>query len=263
MIKLDFTEFLNSISLWRIWVRLGVQDVRLRFRRSAIGLWWIFLNLAAMILAIGFVYSNLLGQDLREFIPFLTVGIITWGYITSSIVEGSSAFISSEGYIKQISLPIYVYAFRYFVSISLTTLISFTAFGVVVALYSVPIHAGTLWVVPGAFLLMSVSLLLIFIFAFLNTRFRDVAHLATVAMQVLFYLSPVLYPPELLRQRGVGIVIDLNPLSHLLETIRHPLLSGEPATPTNYQVVILSIVILILGVVLVIRRYRRRIVYYL
>src|SRR5713101_4348 len=112
----------RSLALWRIWTRLGVQDVRMRFRRSVIGVGWIFLNLATVILAVGYIYGHLLGQDLHEFVPYLTVSLVIWGYLTSSIVEGGNAFVASEGYIKQISLPIYVYVLRFFVSIGLTSL---------------------------------------------------------------------------------------------------------------------------------------------
>ena len=117
-------DLVRSAQLWQIWVRLGMQDVRLKFRRSAVGIGWIFVNLAVLVSSIGFIYANLLGQDTREFIPYLTIGMILWGYLTSSIVDGGNAFVNSEGYIKQISLPIYIYVFRFFVSISMTTLIA-------------------------------------------------------------------------------------------------------------------------------------------
>ncbi len=115
-------DVVRAAGLWHIWVRLGVQDVRLKFRRSVVGPAWIFLNLAVLVVSIGFIYANLLGQDAREFVPYLTIGLILWGYLTNSIVDGGNAFIHSEGYIKQISLPIYVYIFRSFVSIGLTSL---------------------------------------------------------------------------------------------------------------------------------------------
>ena len=179
-------DVIKSIGLWHIWVRLGLQDVRLKFRRSVVGVGWIFVNLAVLVSAIGVIYANLLGQDTREFIPYLTIGMILWGYLTSSIVDGGNAFVNSEGYIKQISLPIYVYVFRFFVSISLTMLISLLAYGVVAVIYAVPITLGTLLAVPGLGMVMASSLLLITIFAHLNARFRDIAHLASVGMQVLF-----------------------------------------------------------------------------
>src|SRR5262245_1494111 len=104
-------DVIRSAQLWHIWARLGVQDVRLKFRRSVVGPAWIFLNLAVLVLSIGFIYANLLGQSASNFVPYLTIGLITWGYLTNSIVEGGNAFVNSEGYIKQISLPIYVYIF--------------------------------------------------------------------------------------------------------------------------------------------------------
>jgi lipopolysaccharide transport system permease protein len=255
------SEVTRSVGLWRIWVRLGIQDVRMRFRRSAIGLGWVFLNLAIMVLAIGFIYSNLFGQDMRVFIPYLTISLVAWGYLTNSIVEGGNAFTSSEGYIKQISLPIYVYVLRFFVSITLVAAISLIVYIVIAIMYSVPLQLGMLWVVPGILILMLTSLLLITIFAYINARFRDAAHLASVGMQVLFYMTPVIFPAELLRQRHLDIVVDANPLFHLLQVVRVPLLASAPADPVNYQVAVLVLVALALIAAFVVKTYGRRIVF--
>jgi ABC-type polysaccharide/polyol phosphate export permease len=255
-------DVVRSAQLWPIWTRLGFQDVRLKFRRSAIGIGWIFVNLAVLVLAIGFIYANLLGQDPREFIPYLTIGLILWGYLTNSIVEGGNAFINSEGYIKQISLPIYVYIFRAFVSIGLTALITLCAFILVAILYRVPMGPGTLLVVPGFALMMTASLLLITIFAHLNTRFRDVAHMASVGMQVLFYVTPVIFPAALLRQRrNLSYVIELNPMYHLLEVVRRPLLVAGPADWRSYLVTAMFILVLAAVAAGVVGFYQRRIVF--
>jgi lipopolysaccharide transport system permease protein len=254
-------EVAQSIALWRLWTRLGIQDVRMRFRRSVIGVGWIFLNLATVILAIGYIYGHLLGQDLHEFIPYLTVSLVIWGYLTSSIVEGGNAFVASEGYIKQISLPIYVYVLRFFVSIGLTSLISSCAFLVAAAAYRVQFSVGTLWTVPGVVLLMAVSLLLITILAHVNARFRDAANLSSAVMQVAFYATPVIFPARLLQSRGLRRIVDLNPLYHLLEVVRHPLLSGAPAGAESYVATILLIVALGTLAAAIVRLYGRRIVF--
>jgi ABC-type polysaccharide/polyol phosphate export permease len=248
--------------LWPIWIRLGLQDVRLKFRRSAIGAGWIFVNLAVLVLAIGFIYANLLGQSPRVFIPYLTIGMILWGYLTNSIVDGGNAFVHSEGYIKQISLPIYVYLFRCFVSITLTMLITLLAFGVVAVVYQLPVGPATLLAIPGLAMVMATSLLLITIFAHLNARFRDVAHLASVGMQVLFYVTPVIFPANLLRgRRALSLVVDLNPLFHLLEVVRRPLLTATPAGLDSYTAVALILVVLTGAAAAVIATYQRRIVF--
>lgn len=252
----------RSVGLWHIWIRLGMQDVRLKFRRSAVGVGWIFVNLAVLVSSIGFIYANLLGQDTREFIPYLTIGMILWGYLTSSIVDGGNAFVNSEGYIKQISLPIYVYIFRFFVSISMTTLIAMLAYVAVAVIYSVPLSAGTLFALPGLLMVMTASLLLVTIFAHLNARFRDIAHMASVGMQVLFYVTPVIFPAELLRQRAdLSFVVNLNPMYHLLEVVRRPLLGGAPAEAASYAAAGAVLVALTAVAAVVIATNQRRIVY--
>lgn len=255
-------DVIRSARLWHIWVRLGLQDVRLKFRRSVVGPAWIFVNLAVLIVSIGFIYSNLLGQPARDFVPYLTLGLIAWGYLTNSIVDGGNAFIHSEGYIKQISLPIYVYVFRSFVSTGLTSLITLCAFVIVAIMYPVPLALGTLYVIPGLLILMVTSLLLIAIFAHLNARFRDVAHTAAVGMQVLFYVTPVIFPAELfLARANLRYVVELNPMYHLLEVIRRPLLTGQSADWESYVAAGLLIVLLTTVATLVIATYRRRIVF--
>jgi ABC-type polysaccharide/polyol phosphate export permease len=253
----------QAILLWRIWTRLGAQDVRLRFRRSAIGVSWIFANLTITVLSIGLIYGALFKLEVNSFVPWLTVSIVIWGYITASIVEGGNAFVGSEGYIKQIALPIHVYIFRWFVSISMTSLISLSAYIVVVPAFGVRIGTGILWALPGTILLAVVSLLAIAIFAHVNAQFRDTTHLAGSIMQVLFYVTPVIWPAEILRERGLDQVVDLNPFYHLLEVVRRPLLYSEPAGSTSYLAV--GLIILMMGVLaaFLLPYYHRRVVFFL
>jgi len=255
-------EVVQSARLWHIWTRMGIQDVRLKFRRSMIGVGWIFMNLAVMVGAIGFIYSRLLGQDPREFIPYLTISFITWGYLTSSIVEGGNAFVNAVGYVKQISLPIYVYLFRFFFNVTVTSALNLCVFVAVAVFYRLPIGAGTLLVLPGLLIVMAASLLSITIFAHLNARFRDVAHLASVGMQVLFYVTPVMFPASLLRGRpGLSLIVDYNPFFHLLEVVRQPLLTAGPAEWQSYAAAGLILAVLALLAAGVIAFFQRRIVF--
>jgi ABC-type polysaccharide/polyol phosphate export permease len=261
-LRTTFRDVVRSAGLWQIWTRLGVQDVRLKFRRSVLGPAWVFANLSVLVVSIGFIYANLLGQEPREFIPYLTISLIAWAYLTNSIVDGGNAFVNSEGYIKQISLPIYVYIFRFFVSINLTALISLGAFAVVAVIYRVPIGPGTLFAVPGLAIVMAASLLLITIFAHLNARFRDVAQMAAVGMQVLFYVTPVIFPAELLsRRRNLSLVVELNPMYHLLEVFRRPLIDAAPAGWHSYAAAGLILAVLAITAAAVIAHFQRRIVF--
>jgi ABC-type polysaccharide/polyol phosphate export permease len=256
-------EVCRAAGLWPIWLRIGLQDIRLKYRRSVIGIGWVFLNLFIMIFAVGLIYSNLFGQNLRDFLPFLTIGLICWGYITAAIVEGGNAFVASEGYIKQIGLPLYVYIFRFFVSITLTMLISLPAFLIIGILYAVPFKLGVIWALLGFLLLQGVSFFLIAIFSHLNVRFRDAAHIASVGLQVMFFITPIIWPPEMLARHRLRWVMDFNPFYHLLEVVRKPLLLSIPASDTNYIVVALFMVGLALVAWIFTKFYSHRIAYLL
>jgi ABC-type polysaccharide/polyol phosphate export permease len=142
-------------------------------------------------------------------------------------------------------------------------LTSLAAFAVVALLLGVEFGWGVAWALPGVLLLCAVSLLLISIFAHLNARFRDAAHVASLGLQILFYVTPVLWPPELLRSRSLGWVVDLNPLYHLLEVVRQPLLHSRPAAALNYQAVGLLIVGLTICASALTWRFHRRLAYLL
>jgi len=256
-------DLARAVGLWRIWVRLGLQDVRRRFRRSVLGATWIFLQLGIMILALGVIYGALLHQDLTSFLPFLTVSLIAWGYLTSAITEGGQAFIASEGYVKQIGLPIYVYVFRFFVSTTTTAAISALVYVVVALVLHRPSAWGVLWAVPGVALFTVACLLLTTIFAYLTTRFRDAAYMATAGLQVLFYITPVIWKRDMLRSHGLDWVVRINPLYHLLEVVRRPLLDSRPAPAASYLATLLLVAVLAGGAWLTARFYHRRIVYFL
>lgn len=235
----------------------------MRFRRSVLGVGWILVQLVVMILAVGVVYGTLLGQDLRTFLPYLTVGLVVWGFLTASVGEGGLAFVASEGYIKQIGLPVHVYIMRFFVSVSITGAINLVAYVIVAGVYRVSVGWGVLWVIPGLVLLGLVGLFLMVIFAHVNARFRDTAHLAAVGLQILFFVTPVLWPADMLRGRRLGWIVDMNPLYHLLEIIRQPLLSSRPANLETYLVGLGVVACLGVAAHLVAVFYSRRIVYLL
>jgi ABC-type polysaccharide/polyol phosphate export permease len=193
----------------------------------------------------------------------LTIGLILWGYLTSSIVEGSNAFISSEGYIKQIGLPIYIYVFRYFVSITVTMLINLPVFFLIALIYPVKFRLGVLWGLGGVLMLTAVGFLMIAIFSHLNARFRDTGHMASIGLQVLFFVTPVIWPPEMIRSRQLNWIVEFNPFFHLIEIVRHPLLHSEPAEMMNYLVVFMLIGALVLVAWFLTRKYNHAIAYLL
>src|ERR1700761_3431386 len=99
----------QSLRVWRVWMYLGVQDIKARFRRSALGPAWIFLNMFLFIGGAGVLYGYMLKQPKKDFLPFLVVGFSLWGLLVTSLTESASAFVNAEGYIKQFCFPKQIY----------------------------------------------------------------------------------------------------------------------------------------------------------
>lgn len=95
-----------------IWTMLAWLEIKQRYRRSAIGPFWLTLSTAIMILAMGPLYASLFGQSLDDYFLYLATSIIAWQLISTSINDSCQAFIGAEGFIKQSSLPLSVYVLR-------------------------------------------------------------------------------------------------------------------------------------------------------
>ena len=95
-----------------IWPMLGWQDIKQRYRRSRIGPFWLTISTGVLLGGMGPLYGKLLQQDVSSYFPYLTVGFVVWMFISGLIVDGCSAFISAEGYIKEVKLPLTVHVLR-------------------------------------------------------------------------------------------------------------------------------------------------------
>ena len=223
-----------------LWMTLGLQDVRQRYRRSKLGPFWITLSMAIMVLALGLLYGQIFGQDLHDYLPFLAAGFVIWGMIASLVNDGCQSFILAEGMIRQLNAPLSIYAYRGLWS----TLIAFAhniwVFLGVALWFGVELDWNLLWV-PVALLMLLLNGLWIALFlGLLSARFRDVPLIVGSVVQVLFFITPVIWKPEMLPGRALWL--DLNPFYHLVEIMRAPLLGQAPALANWLPVIAITIV---------------------
>jgi ABC-type polysaccharide/polyol phosphate export permease len=220
-------------AVWRcrwFWLNLVKMDLRTRYRRSLLGMGWSLLHPLAMTVILCVVFQKLVmpDDDGRQYAPFLLSGLALWSYVLTSTLMGCQCLYQGEPYIRQYPAPIAIYPLR-------TTLGATIHFLIALALV-----LGLSWVLNGpgnlpALLTLPFTLLLLFVFVwslallvgFANVWFQDTQHLCEVGFQVVFYITPVLYPATLLRDRGLSWLADYNPLAVFLELIRRPVLHAE------------------------------------
>lgn len=255
--------FLHLALGWRTWWSLGVNDIRKRFVNTFLGVSWPFLQMAMLLLVIGGIYGILLQQEVYTFVPYLAAGLALWRFISLAVDMGSGSFVSAEGYIKQVSVPKVFYVMRQMVSAHFQFLMSLLAFFVIKLVFKSPFHWGMLLALPGLALLSLFCIGIAIIFAYLNTRFRDIQHFNAVLLQALFYLTPIIYPVRMLETHGKAFIAHYNPFYHLLEVVRTPLLDGTAPPAFSYLAVAGVVLVTYFFVAWLMVRMDNRIVFYL
>jgi ABC-type polysaccharide/polyol phosphate export permease len=226
-------------TVWRFrhfWLSLAGMDLRVRYRRSVLGIGWSLLHPVVMTVVFCVAFASWLGTgEWRTAAPFYLAGLAVWDVIKHSAVQGSLTFLRNEPYIRQSPLPLAIYTLRTSLGIAVHFGIALLVAALATAILSPIDHlapAYAVWVVlPSAILLLVFCWAVTALCAVSNVYFHDTQHLAEVALGIGFFLTPILYPKDRLVERGLGIVADLNPVVAFLDLIREPLLTGT-APPT-------------------------------
>jgi lipopolysaccharide transport system permease protein len=256
-------DVVKAFGLWRVWVFLGIRDVRIRYRRSFFGPAWILINSIVFVAAVGGVYGLLFNQTLSEFLPKLMAGFVVWVFINSTLIDGGTAFINAEGYIKQFAYPKQVYILRSWLNHLIVFTTSFFALLCLLLYLDKLSLAAIFYTLPGLTMLLIAGLLHTLNSAYLTVRFRDLPHILASGLQILFYVTPVIYPASMLEDRGFAFIYEVNPFYHLINVVKTPLLQQSPAAETSYWFLAGYLSILIVTSYLVMRRTDAKVVFWL
>jgi len=252
-------DLVGSVARWQLWGYLGLQDIKLRYRRSILGPFWITLSMGLTIAAVSILYARILQTNFHDYLPYFTVGFILWNYISALILDGCNVFINDGGYIRQVPGPLLTYVFR---STWRTMIIFFHNLAIIVAVLAfVQVWSGWgyLEALLGFALLTINGTWIALIAGVLCARYRDIPQIIQSLMSVLFFLTPVIWDTTQLK--GRFFVVEFNPFYHFLEVVRAPLL-GATIDPWSWWV---SGGLALLGSLLAFvffARYRGRIAYW-
>lgn len=225
--RLAWADIAHGASLWRLCATLAWLDVKLRYRGSMLGPFWLTLSTAIMVGSMGFLYAALFHMDLHAYFPFLALSIVLWNFVSALVSDACIAFTAAEGMIRAVRMPFTLYAGRVLLRNLLVLMHNLVVIVVVDALLSaapgpkaiVALPAFALWLVLG----IALSLLLGAVCA----RFRDIPQIISSVMQMAFFVSAVIWPPGQLGQFEYLLVF--NPFYTLFEIVRAPLLGQIPS----------------------------------
>lgn len=218
--------------------------------------------MGVMIATIGIVFGSLFKSPMTEFLPSLASGIILWGFISTVVNEGCASFIASDAIIRQLPIPLFVHvlrmAWRNMIILGHNLLI----LPIVFLAVGKSVHPVVLESIVGFALLLVNLLWVSLILGAACARFRDLSQIVASVLQVVFYLTPIMWLPRSLPSSVSVYLLDFNPAYHLLEIVRAPLLGYAPSA-MNWTV---SAALAVLGwaaALIFYSRFLRRIAYWL
>ena len=245
-------DFSGGFRLWRLALTLGWFDIRLRYRGSVLGPFWLTLSTAVMVAALGVLYAKLFKMALHEYLPYLALSLVLWNTLAGVVTEACVCFTSGEGMIRAMRMPFLLYAERVLVR---NIIVFAHNVLVIVAVYAwFDVWPG--WNVAGALPGMAVwivdaaaACLLLGAFC---ARFRDIPPIIGSVMQIAFFVSPVIWKPDLLTETGREWLVA-NPFYTLLEIVRAPLLGGSASLAVWVSVLCYSVALVALSWVVFVR----------
>jgi ABC-2 type transport system permease protein len=249
----------------QLWGHLAWQDIRQRYRRSVLGPIWITISMAVTAVALGVLYAGLFQNDLSVQLPYILVGFIVWAFISGCISEGSEVFITNEGLIKQLPAPLSVHVYRLVWRQVLFFAHNMIVYAVMLVIFPQPLGWASLTVFPALVMLAVNGAWVALLLGIVTTRFRDLGPITQSLVQLLFFLTPIVWIYEDLLKNpavaGRARLVEFNPLLHFIEIVRQPLL-GEPQHLRHWIVVLFITVAGWALTFVVLRRYRSRVAYW-
>jgi lipopolysaccharide transport system permease protein len=246
------------------WMHLALSDLRSRWRRSFFGVLWSILQPLATALLLAAVLAKLFQTDIRTYAPFIISGMIVWEFVMAVSTGGALSFVQADAYIKHCRHPLAIYSLRTAIA-NLVVLMLASLPMFVWAAIAQPERIGVSWI---AALTIYPVLLLIFwplitLLAYAGSRFRDLPNVMMLVLQAVWFVSPVYFETAMFRRAGLNALVDYNPVFHLLQLVRAPLLEGKWPSAIDYGFCAAMMILFTVLAWLVGRKAEKRVIFYL
>jgi ABC-type polysaccharide/polyol phosphate export permease len=207
----------------------GFHDFRQRYRGARLGLLWGPLTTGVFIGFLGIIWSTLFKVELKTYLVFFTIGHLIWAYISGCIGEATAGLQQFESIVKNVRLNAWFYVIRIVSRNTLALSLNSVVLLVVMAVFPDAWVTSYLWMfIVGIFILSLTIIGLTAITLVTCTAYRDGGPLISSGMTMLMFATPVMWEPRLIRDSPYRWLVEFNPLHHILETVRTPVLGASP-----------------------------------
>ena len=202
--------------------------------------------MAVLVLGLGLLYSQIFRQPFKEFLAFLGAGLVSWYFLSNMLLESCTAATEADGHLKALPLPITIFAARVVYRNFLIFLHNLLVVIILMLILQRGFSPVYLLVAPGVVIYCLFGFGLGVLLSPVSARFRDVPQVMATLVQLAFFVTPIFWRPSQISTDSP--IVQLNPLYHMIELIRGPLL-GHPPHLNSYVISLaLTAVVLVLAI---------------
>jgi ABC-type polysaccharide/polyol phosphate export permease len=229
-----------------IW-QLIRRDITARYKRSFLGVAWTMLNPLGMMLVWTVAFSQVFGASREGYAAYVLNGILAWTFFSQTTTASMVNLVWGGGLLNRIYIPRTSFAISAVGTGMINLLFGLIPMFIVLLVSGIPITTGILFLPFAMLLLACFSLGLGLLISTLAVYFPDVSEMYQIVLLAWMFLTPVMYPEELLHG-GREILLVINPMTHLIKLYRLPLYYGQFPTAQELAVgIVLSLSVLVIG----------------
>jgi ABC-type polysaccharide/polyol phosphate export permease len=210
---------------WHLVVQLALKDFKIRYTHSALGYAWSVLNPLIFSLVYFLVFSVFIRFDVPFYAAYLLLGIVLWTFFADGSTHGVGSLLARASLVTKVAFPRQVVVYAAVLNALMTFAISLVVLAAILLATGTPVHrpvlAFPILLANLIALTLGVSLLL----SPLHVRYRDVGYLWGVAVQLGFWLTPVIYRENVVPE-GWRWLLKYNPMARIIEHSRQVVILG-------------------------------------
>lgn len=231
-----FADLREGFHMHGVWLAFSADQIRRRYRRSALGLAWMAISFLVFVAAISFFFASFSTLGIKGFVAYVASGLVAFNFLISNINDGCHVFRASSGWIKSASLPYSVYVYQGVARALFPSALHMSLLVVILVTMGWQFEIRALLIIPAIVIFAINAVWIQYFLGLVAARWRDIAHAVQTFSRLLFFASPILWVYA--EQSGPRKdVAQINPLTHFIEIFRAPIL-GDPYMPQSWYVVL-------------------------
>lgn len=240
---------------------LVARDIKVRYRRSVLGVLWTILTPMLQMMVMTMVFSKLFRFEIENYVVYLLIGNIMFAFLSDTTNASLWSIVDNAGLIKKVYIPKALFPITKTMSNMVNLAFSLVALIAVMIVTGSKFYWTSFLVIIPIFCCMLFTMGVSTILATYTVFFRDISHLYTVFSLLWMYSTPIFYPASLLEER-YSIVLRLNPMYHFIDYFRQLVMYGTiPGWKENIICFLFGIIFLFLGILAMSRKQSKFILY--